>query len=290
MYSTVDVTFMTHRGWCGTQFQLENFDPPEQPTPENKVKYFVYQLEECPDTGALHLQFYVEFTSPQRYTAVRRLVGVGAHWEPRQGTPAQADAYCRKRETQVVGPSWIGERPSGQGSRTDLAAVQAALDSGETPQAVAREHFATWARYYRAIDRYYLEHQPPRTWEMDVRVYFGQPGSGKSRRAFDEAGADCYALGHSNGAAWFDGYAGQHTVVIDDFYGWLSWSFLLQLLDRYPFRVPTKGSHLPFVSRRIIFTSNSHPSEWYDYIGKPHMKYDALARRITTLEEMTLEH
>jgi hypothetical protein len=74
--------------------------------------------------------------------------------------------------------------------------------------------------------------------------------------------------------------------VIDDFYGWLPWSFLLQLCDRYAMRVPTKGGHLPFLSKVIIFTSNVHPSEWYDYISKPHMKLDALLRRITTLEEL----
>ena len=121
---------------------------------------------------------------------------------------------------------------------------------------------------------------------MEVRVYYGDPGSGKSCRAFDEAGDDVYPLGHSNGGAWFDGYAGQRTVVIDDFYGWLPWSFLLQLCDRYPFRVPTKGSHLPFLSRVLIFTSNVHPRQWYDFNTKPHMQYAALARRITTLVEM----
>lgn len=51
-------------------------------------------------------------------------------------------------------------------------------------------------------------------------------------------------------------------------------------------KVPTKGSHVPFVGKTIIFTSNVHPREWYDFINKPQMHLAALMRRITTIEEM----
>lgn len=276
---------MTARGWCGTTWELESWQDVEECTTDNKLKYLVYQLEESPTTGAIHVQWYAEFVSPVRRGHVQRILGGRPHCEPRRGSPHQARAYCTKQDTAASAPSEIGSLPAGPGERSDLKAVQEALDQGQTPAQVARSHFGVWAKYYRAIDRYHLEHQPPRQWPMDVRVYYGRPGSGKSRRAFAEAGGDCYPLGHSNGGAWFDGYAGQHTVVIDDFYGWLPWSFLLQLLDRYPLRVPTKGGHLPFISRVVILTSNSHPRDWYDST-KPHIEYAALERRITNIEEM----
>lgn len=62
---------------------------------------------------------------------------------------------------------------------------------------------------------------------------------------------------------WWDGYSGQTVVVIDEFYGWLGYDFLLRLLDRYSFAVETKGGSVSFTSKLVIFTSNKPPSEWY---------------------------
>jgi len=62
---------------------------------------------------------------------------------------------------------------------------------------------------------------------------------------------------------WWDGYSGQPVVVIDEFYGWLGYDFLLRLLDRYSFAVETKGGSVSFTSKLVIFTSNKPPSEWY---------------------------
>ena len=275
---------MTCRGWCGTAYDLEALAFPEEVNEE--ILYCIWQLERCPKTGNVHAQWYIEFTSPVRQCQAQRASGdLTGHCKRRIGTPQQAADYCRKSRTALTEPSECGTLPAGPGSRSDLAEIQTALQQGTSPQEIAEQYFASWARYYRSIDRYWLDHQPPRTWQMDVRVYYGESNTGKSRRAFSEANGRPYVLCHSNNATWFDGYAGQDTVIIDDYYGWLPWSFLLQLLDRYDFRVPFKGSHYPFISKTIIFTSNSHPSDWYDF-SKQHMHYAALIRRINTIEEM----
>lgn len=86
------------------------------------------------------------------------------------------------------------------------------------------------------------------------------------------------------GVGWWDGYSGQHTVIIDEFYGQLRWSFVLQLLDRYPLRVETKGGCVPFVSRRIIITSNREPSQWY----KSSIDPAPLLRRLTAVHAFPL--
>lgn len=62
---------------------------------------------------------------------------------------------------------------------------------------------------------------------------------------------------------WWDGYDGHEDVIIDDFYGWLKWSFLLNLLDRYPLMLPNKGGYCECKIKRIIITSNKSPEEWY---------------------------
>jgi len=70
----------------------------------------------------------------------------------------------------------------------------------------------------------------------------------------------------SHSGTWWDGYEGQHTVIIDEFYSWLRYDFFLRLTDRYPLQVETKGGSVQFVSRRIVFTSNTQPTEWYPNI------------------------
>ncbi len=279
---------MVSRGWVFTVFDLENFAPIDECTTENAVKYGIYQLEECPSTGRMHIQGYYEFTRPVRKTHCQRVLNVPkAHCDPRHGSPDQARTYCLKEDTQATLPSEFGNLPGGQGQRNDLIAVFASLDEGATPQEIAQSYPATWARCLRAVDRYYLDIAPKRNWQMEVHVIVGEPDAGKTRSVYEQAesqGFDVFDVMSPNmtgGAIWFDGYKREHAILLDDFYGWLPWTFLLKLLDRYPMRIQTKGGVAPFLSHKVFITSNSHPNTWYNYGG--HMQYAALERRITTL-------
>ncbi len=116
-----------------------------------------------------------------------------------------------------------------------------------------------------------------RTWKMEVLIYWGPPGTGKTRKAFtDHPGA--YMKGNSK---WWGGYLGQETVIVDDFAPMeKQWSFdyWLRLLDRYPCRVECKGDDFEFVSRRIIITSNHDPALWWFVDNKA-----AFFRRVTKI-------
>lgn len=72
--------------------------------------------------------------------------------------------------------------------------------------------------------------------------------------------------------------------MVDEFYGWFSWDFMLRLCDRYPLSVETKGGAVQFVAKKIIFTSNDHPRDWYKKMTERY-GWDAntnpLCRRIT---------
>ena len=67
---------------------------------------------------------------------------------------------------------------------------------------------------------------------------------------------------------WWDGYEGQDVVVIDEFYGWFEWDYLLRLTDRYPLILEGKAisGGFQFTSKIIIFTSNKHWNNWYPNI------------------------
>lgn len=262
---------MTHRAWC---FTLNNPETNDIAWPDC-VRYAIWQRESG-EAGTHHLQGYVELRKPARLSGVRDLVP-RAHWEPRRGTRDQARDYCRKQDTRVDGPWEHGDfGAGGAGSRTDLSAVQARLDAGATEAEVAEEHFGAWCRYHKAFREYRRLRSAPRCVQPAVEVYWGDPGTGKSRRARSE-NEGAYWKPRSN---WWDGYDGQEAVIIDDFYGWLPFDFMLRLLDRYPFSVEIKGGSVNFAATKIVITSNKHPENWY---SNENCVFAALERRITKI-------
>jgi len=111
-------------------------------------------------------------------------------------------------------------------------------------------------------------------------VYWGPSGTGKSRRAWEEAGWDAYS--QNPRSKFCDGYNGEKHVVIDEFRGGIDVAHILRWTDRYPVRVDVKGSAMPWCAERIWFTSNLHPLMWYP--GLDSDTYAALERRMEITE------
>lgn len=78
---------------------------------------------------------------------------------------------------------------------------------------------------------------------------------------------------------WWDGYDGEETLLIDEFYGQLKVSRMLALLDGYQCRLPVKGNFTYAQWTKVYITSNTKASEWYTNI--PVQVSDALQRRIS---------
>ncbi len=108
-------------------------------------------------------------------------------------------------------------------------------------------------------------------------VYWGNTGTGKSRKAWDLAGWDAYPK-DPNTKFW-DGYQNSENVVIDEFRGLISISHMLRWLDRYPVIVEIKGSAIPLRAKNIWITSNLNPRSWYPDAGEATVA--ALLRRLT---------
>lgn len=117
--------------------------------------------------------------------------------------------------------------------------------------------------------------------DLENLWYFGPPGTGKSRKARDlHPNAYLKALNH-----WWDGYAGEETVIIDE---WELTSarylghYLKIWADRYPFKMEIKGSSLPLQRpRRIIVTTNYSIDECF---GGDRMLCEAIKRRFQPVD------
>lgn len=224
-------------------------------------RYAVWQREVCPETGREHFQGYLELAKKQSFALLHDLEGLEtAHFEPRRGSQKQAQDYCSKEDTRVEGPWTYGEAKH-QGERTDLAAVKQDIDEGASNKDLWQEHHPTMVRYHKAYAVYKRTTAPKRSWAMEIVVYVGPSGTNKSKTAY-EAYPDAYWKPKGK---WWDGYDGEETVIIDEMYGSsFAYGDLLQLLDRYPYSVETKGGTVEFNSHRIVMTTNQEPEDWYD--------------------------
>jgi len=261
-------------------FTINNPSSDDEPNAWPYLEYAVWQKEKGAE-GTEHLQGYVILDRLQRISGMKKIHKT-AHWEGRQGTHAQAKAYCTKEDTRVAGPWEIGEEPvAEQGKRNDLLSLKRALDSGQGEAAIATsdELFPVWAKYAKCIPRYNMLKGRQRDWQTYTHVIWGAPGVGKTRKARHLAGETAFWLSRPAGqTVWFDGYIGQKVVVIDEFYGWISLDLLCRILDRYPLNVETKGGSTPFVAETVYITSNVAPDAWYPNL--PPQRTAALQRRL----------
>lgn len=260
-----------------TNWSLENVD-------KQNTRYIIYQLEEAPSTKKLHYQGYIELNRRLGLKGCKDILGEqSAHIGSRIGSAEQAREYCRKEESRVPGTEPIewGTFGGNQGQRSDLLELKDSLDKGLKLEEVADKHFECFLKYNRSIKEYInLKKKVQRSWYSEISIFWGEPGSGKSKDAY-EIDNDAYWLRRGNGGSvWWDGYDFHETVVIDDFYGWIPFDTLLRIGDRYPLFVDTKGGAVPFVAKRIIITSNSPPEQWYPNIACMPQRWGALTRRI----------
>lgn len=274
------------RRWCGT---LNNYSEEELTAwvklaeevtagSHEFISWVTFQEEVAPSSGTPHIQFYVIFKENyRRQTVVNKLPGA-VHTEPCKGDHASNKEYCSKEESRKEGGiCMMGGTEPRPGARSDLVRIKARLDEGAKEAEIANEFFGQWVRYHKAFNRYRGIKLPNRSFPTFTQVYWGPPGTGKTRAAFDEAGPDAYWLPKPNGSRVFwDGYEGQEHVVIDEFFGWMPRDLMCRICDRYPFRVETKGGSVPFVAKKIWITSNSPPCEWWTRIGLGPMR-----RRLT---------
>lgn len=240
----------------------------------DKCRYITGQRERGSETGYEHWQVYVNFREPCRLHTIKELFSDKAHAEPTKSEAAIE--YCCKEETRVEGSKFeFGTKPVVRSSPKDWELILESAKKGEFTAIPAD----ILVRCYANIRRISMDHLKPQPLEKQVFVFWGVTGSGKSRKAWEEAGLDAYPK-DPNTKFW-DGYGGQENVVIDEFRGLISISNMLRWLDRYPVNVEIKGSATVLRARKIWITSNIPPSEWYPDLDRSTL--DALLRRLNVM-------
>lgn len=264
-------------------FTVNNYtDKKENDIKKLAVAYCSYMVygKEVGESGTPHLQGYLELDKRMAFNKLRKLIG--GHIEARRGTQEQAITYCLK-DVKVDNPAWTFGEKKCQGLRTDIGELKEDIASGEfTTQELMEKHEPAW-KYGRAMSKYQalIDKQNTKAFRnVKVHVIWGKTGTGKSRYC-REQDPDLYAVPVPNGGnLWFDGYDGEKTLLLDDFYGWIKYGQLLRLLDGYQQLLPVKGGFTYAKWTTIYITSNSEPDRWYERGLTP-----ALKRRLSSVTE-----
>lgn len=272
------------KNWVLTIYLPEDCEPVYDDT---KVQWLAYGSEHCPTTKRHHWQTFVGFHNEITLSALRKYskkVWLAEwHAEPMLGSIAENETYCSKESDLIK----HGTFPA-QGKRNDLLFWRDKILKGEVhPEDILVENPELWFKYgrvFEALHTKFLRTQR-RTWMTTCDWLAGGTGTGKSHTAYSNYDIDThYIWCKDNG--WWDGYRGQHTVVINEFRpSDIEFSELLALIDKWPHMIKRRNKEpVPFLSKHIIITAPTTPQQMFGGRIDNKDNVDQLLRRIVVKE------
>lgn len=236
-----------------------SWSPPTELPPG--INWIKGQAEIGQETNYEHWQLLVAFTSKKSLSAVKSVFGRECHAELSRSDAAES--YVWKDDTSVAGTRFeLGTKPIQRNSKIDWESVWSAAKSGDLM--AVPPHIRVTS--YRTLCSIRSDHESLSGIERTAYVFWGTTGTGKSRRAWQEAGLDAYSKDPRT--KFWCGYQGEENVVVDEFRGGIDIAHILRWLDRYPVRVEIKGSSRPLKAKTFWFTSNLSPDEWFKEIDQ----------------------
>lgn len=251
-------------------FTINNYDDSDIEAVRNMDCQYVIFGYEVGKSGTPHLQGYMELKKKKRFTTLKKLLpraNLGARW----GTQEQASEYCKK-EGKFEERGTLKK----QGKRNDLCCVrQCAMDEGM--RGVTRIYNL---QQIQVAEKFLTYNDEERNWKPKVIWIWGPTGVGKSRMAREIAGSEDIFT-KNTATKWWSGYDGHEAVIIDDFRSsWWDLTYMLGLLDRYPFAVEIKGGQRQMLATTMVVTSAFPPEDCYAGTGEAVQQ---LTRRIDTI-------
>lgn len=199
------------RHWCFTLNNYTEDDFAGLPTTLSGATYYVVG-KEVGVGGTPHLQGFVSFANPRRFTGLRRSCFAGrAHWEVARH-PSEAAAYCKKQGDfcEHGSPPAVVDSTN---RANHLSAFKEAVKGGVTDlKRLREEHSSVCAKYPRFVLEYVRDQVPEpdieqhelRQWQ---RVLTGYLDSEPDRRTV------CFVVDSrgNSGKSWFaDHYRREH--------------------------------------------------------------------------------
>lgn len=275
------------RRYCFTSFNALDKDSYIVLEKHPHFRYCVVGSEICPTTKKPHIQGYVAFTQPVDIETVRKILP-----DPQtrifvcKGNEASNMKYCKEDgDYKEYGT------PNLQGTRTD---IKTAYANAKTLKEFIAKYPDIYTRYRGGVEGYYRslgEDYIIEDYKPVVIWLYGETGRGKTHIVQDYLKCkikEGYRVWRRplGSTAWFDGYANQDIVFLDELRG-STYKFddLLQMLDYDCPKVPVKGGFTDFRPKIIVITSNTHPVKCY--MGVNDENKQQLVRRCDLIKKIT---
>lgn len=227
------------------------------------------------ESGTPHLQGQITFKRKYRLGALKKLQSK-AHWEPAKA--AQDSLYCMKEGSDVI----INVDNRRQGKRNDIVDYVAAIKEGKSDVELINSFPSEYIKFSRTDKvRMMLDKEATRPFrKLEVIVRYGKTGTGKSRAPYEE-GAFRFTDWDN---LWWDGYEGEPIICLEEFYGQVKPTWLLNVLDGYQLKLKIKNGFTWAKWTKVYITSNDHPDNWYKSDKIPEDVRAAIKRRITRVD------
>lgn len=218
-----------------------------------EAKYHCYGRE-VGEKGTPHLQGFIYFKTVKSLKQVSKLIP-RAHIEVSKGTPSQAADYCKKD-----GDFWeSGDVPNNHLTKVERNKRLRDVPLNELVESGELSMYQVRSVKNARLDLKEEKNNPSSLSHLDNHWYYGESGTGKSRKAREE-NPGAYI---KNPNKWWCGYLDEPVVIIEEFspcHEVLA-NHLKVWADHYPFRGEIKGGSSMVRPEKIIVTSNYHPSE-----------------------------
>lgn len=210
---------------------------------------------EIGDGGFKHWQIVVAFARKISMAGVRDTFGP-YHCELSRSVAA--NEYVFKLDTRVPGTQFeLGVKPVDRTDPDDWERIWELAKNNDIESIPPTIRVQS----YRTIRAIASDFAQPLGLERECVVYWGRTGTGKSRKAWNDAGLEAFPKDPRS--KFWCGYRGQKHVIIDEFRGGIDVGHLLRWLDRYPVNVEIKGSSTALFAQKFWICSNLSPEEWY---------------------------
>jgi hypothetical protein len=186
----------TYQFWFGTHACSIGYSFATGPYPQ-LISGVREQLEQG-QGGLVHYQVLIRTSQLVRRTALSKIFP-GIFLEPSRSNAARE--YVWKEESRIGEPfEWGDTMPTRRNDSHDWEAIRKSAQAGDLGSIPAD----IFCRLYNSLRRISSDFVQPPFREVTVQIFWGDTGSGKSHKAWEEAGSSAYSKDPLT--KWWDGY------------------------------------------------------------------------------------
>jgi len=271
-------------------------DEYDQTEVESKLAPYRYvgQLETGEETGYVHWQIYINNNTQIRFETLQNKFPIG-HFEIARSTDKHCYDYVRKNETFAgvrVGQGIWDFDEDGAQRQIDPSLMESLHDSifvdgrsvddilCDEPRAMRYVHQLRQLEAVRDNMRWKTQDR-----NVTAHYIYGTTGTGKTKYVHDLYRGEMYRVSDYKNP--FDGYNGEPVLVLDEYREQLPMSLLLNVLDRYPLRLPARYNDRWAAYDTVYVISNLElRAQHCDVYEQSPETWDALMRRFDTVSRM----